>query len=162
MHPACSGRCGNHTSDRSGDGRIGEIRSGLRKAGYDTPLVADIHFRSDVALAVAKVVEKVRVNPGNFNPDYGKACADFRKLIAICKEHGTAIRVGINHGSLGKRITELYGNTAEGMAQAAMEWLQMCIEEDFFNVVVSLKASNVLVMVQAYRLLQEKMERLEM
>ena len=138
---------------------IGEIRSRLRSAGYTTPLVADIHFRSDVALAVAKVVEKVRVNPGNFNPDHGKACTDFRKLIAICKEYGTAIRVGINHGSLGKRITELYGNTAEGMAQAAMEWLQMCIEEDFFNVVVSLKASNVLVMVQAYRLLQEKMEK---
>lgn len=138
---------------------IGEIRAGLRNAGYTTPLVADIHFRSDVALEVAKVVEKVRVNPGNFNPDHIKACADFRKLIAICKEHGTAVRVGINHGSLGKRITELYGNTAEGMAQAAMEWLQMCIEEDFFNVVVSLKASNVLVMVQAYRLLQEKMEK---
>lgn len=138
---------------------IGAIRSELHKAGYSTPLVADIHFRSDVALEAAKVVEKVRVNPGNFNLDHGKACADFRNLISICKEYGTAIRIGVNHGSLGKRITELYGNSSEGMAQAAMEWLQMCIEEDFFNVVVSLKASNVLVMVQAYKILQKEMEK---
>lgn len=132
---------------------IAQIRSRLRENGVDTPLVADIHFRSDVALAVASEVEKVRVNPGNFNKNHEKACGDFAKLISICKKHGTAIRIGVNHGSLGERITSLYGNTPEGMAKAAMEWLKMCVDQDFFNVVVSLKASNVLVMVQAYRML---------
>lgn len=137
---------------------IGRIKEILRAKGIDTPLVADIHFRSDVALAAAKVVEKVRVNPGNFHKDHSKACEDFRTLIDICKQYGTAIRIGVNHGSLGERITNEYGNTPEGMARAAMEWLQMCIDRDFFNVVVSLKASNVLVMVQAYRILQGMMQ----
>lgn len=136
---------------------IAKIKSNLRSSGIDTPLVADIHFRSDVALAAAKVVEKVRVNPGNFNKDHAKACEDFVSLMEICREHGTAIRIGVNHGSLGERITSLYGNTAEGMARAAMEWLQMCIDHSFYNVVVSLKASNVLVMVQAYRFLASLM-----
>lgn len=139
---------------------IAQIRSKLRAEGIDTPLVADIHFRSDVALAVAPVVEKVRVNPGNFNKDHAKACEDFEKLIAICKEHGTAIRIGVNHGSLGERITSLCGNTPEGMAKAALEWLKMCVDNEFFNVVVSLKASNVLVMVQAYRHLAASFEEL--
>lgn len=137
---------------------IARIREILRSEGIDTPLVADIHFRSDVALAAAKVVEKVRVNPGNFNKDHAKACADFAELVKICREHGTAIRIGVNHGSLGERITSLYGNTAEGMAMAAMEWLQLCIDNDFYNVVVSLKASNVVVMVAAYRILQKMMQ----
>lgn len=137
---------------------ISEIRSRLRAAGVDTPLVADIHFRSDVALAAAKVVEKVRVNPGNFNRSHEKACEDFRSLIAICKEYGTAIRIGVNHGSLGSRITQMYGNSSEGMAKAAMEWVDMCISEDFHNVVISLKASNVVVMVDAYRILRKEME----
>lgn len=137
---------------------ISTIKKRLNDKGINVPLVADIHFRSDVALAAAKVVEKVRVNPGNFNKDHTKACEDFRTLISICKEYGTAIRIGVNHGSLGSRITELYGNTSEGMAKAALEWLQMCIDEDFFNVVVSLKASNVRVMVDAYRILQKEME----
>jgi len=139
---------------------IAQIRARLRENGIDTPLVADIHFRSDVALAVASLVEKVRVNPGNFNKDHTKACEDFAKLISICKEHGTAIRIGVNHGSLGERITSLYGNTPEGMAKAALEWLEMCVEHDFFNVVVSLKASNVVVMVQAYRRLSGFMKDL--
>lgn len=138
---------------------ISGIHDSLREAGIDTPLVADIHFRSDVALAAAKVVEKVRVNPGNFNKSHEKACADFRSLIAICRQYGTAIRIGVNHGSLGSRITEMYGNSSEGMAKAALEWLDMCVEEDFYNVVVSLKASNVSVMVNAYRILQKEMER---
>lgn len=137
---------------------ISTIKRRLNDDGINVPLVADIHFRSDVALAAAKVVEKVRVNPGNFNKDHTKACEDFRTLISICKEYGTAIRIGVNHGSLGSRITELYGNTSEGMAKAALEWLQMCIDEDFFNVVVSLKASNVRIMVDAYRILQKEME----
>lgn len=137
---------------------ISRIHGRLRAAGIDTPLVADIHFRSDVALAAAKVVEKVRVNPGNFNRSHEKACDDFRKLIAICKEYGTAIRIGVNHGSLGSRITQMYGNSPEGMAKAALEWIDMCIESDFHNVVISLKASNVAVMVGAYRILQKEME----
>lgn len=137
---------------------LAQIRTMLREQGIDTPLVADIHFRSDVALAAAAVVEKVRINPGNFHKDPVKAAEEFAKLIVICKEHGTAIRIGVNHGSLGERITNLYGNTPEGMAQAALEWLQMCIDNDFYNVVVSLKASNTLVMVQAYRILVEKMK----
>lgn len=137
---------------------IEEIRKRLVSAGVTVPLVADIHFRSDVALEAAKIVEKVRVNPGNFNRDHDKACEDFRKLISICKEYGTAIRIGVNHGSLGSRITELYGNTPQAMARAALEWSSMCIEENFFNVVISLKASNVLVMVEAYRILQKEME----
>lgn len=139
---------------------IASIRASLRSEGIDTPLVADIHFRSDVALEAAKVVEKVRVNPGNFNRDPKKAAADFAALISICKQYGTAIRIGVNHGSLGERITEQYGNTPEGMAKAAMEWLQMCIDNDFYNVVVSLKSSNVVVMVQAYRILAGYMKEL--
>lgn len=136
---------------------LAEIKDRLRAAGIDTPLVADIHFRSDVALAAAAVAEKVRINPGNFHKDSAMAAREFAKLLEICKEHGTAVRIGVNHGSLGERITSLYGNTPEGMAQAAMEWLKMCIDNDFYNVVVSLKASNTIVMVQAYRILRKKM-----
>jgi len=139
---------------------LAQIKAKLRNAGIDTPLVADIHFRSDVALAAAKVVEKVRINPGNFHKDPEKAREEFIRLIGICKEYGTAIRIGVNHGSLGERITSLYGNTPEGMAMAAREWLQTCIENDFFNVVVSLKASNVVVMVQAYRILAGYMKEM--
>lgn len=130
---------------------IAEIHRRLRAVGCEVPLVADIHFSSQTAIAVASVVEKVRINPGNFHPDHAKAREQFAHFIEVCKQHGTAVRIGVNHGSLGTYITERYGNTPEGMAQAAMEWLQMCIEQDFFNVVVSLKASNTVVMVQAYR-----------
>ena len=110
--------------------------------------MADIHFRSDVAHAAAKVAEKVRVNPGNFHKDPEKAMSEFVKLMDICKEYGTAIRIGVNHGSLGEHITAKYGNTPQGMAEAAMEWLRMCIDHNFYNVVISLKASNTVVMVQ--------------
>lgn len=130
---------------------IAEIKKRLREAGCDTPLVADIHFSSETAIAVASVVEKVRINPGNFHKDHDKACGQFARFLEVCKEHGTAVRVGLNHGSLGKRITDMYGNTPHAMAMAAMEWLEMCIKADFFNVVVSLKASNTVVMVEAYR-----------
>lgn len=136
---------------------LAEIKARLRAKGIDTPLVADIHFRSDVAMEAAKVAEKVRINPGNFHKDPQKAREEFARLLGICKEYGTAVRIGVNHGSLGAGITEKYGNTAEGMARAAMEWLRMCMDNDFWNVVVSLKSSNVLVMVQAYRILQEFM-----
>ena len=95
----------------------------------------------------------MRINPGNFSRDFETARFRFAELVKVCKAYGTAIRIGVNHGSLGERITELYGNTAEGMKEAAMEWLRMCRENDFHNVVVSLKASNTCVMVEAYRLL---------
>ena len=136
-----------------------EIKSQLRSLGIDTPLVADVHFSSDIAIACAAVVEKVRINPGNFHKDHEKAKEQFAKLVVVCKEHGTAIRIGLNHGSLGDRITNLYGNTPLAMKEAVMEWLEMCIENDFFNVVVSLKASNTFVMVEAYRLLHSEMQK---
>ena len=135
-----------------------EIRDRLRAAGVGTPLVADIHFSSETALAAARIVEKVRINPGNFHKDHQKAREQFGRFLEVCRECGTAVRVGLNHGSLGEYITGLYGNTPLAMAKAAMEWLEMCIEADFFNVVVSLKASNTLVMVEAYRLLEKMME----
>ena len=135
-----------------------EIKAELRAMGIDTPLVADVHFSSEIAIAAAEIVEKVRINPGNFHKDHEKAKEQFAKLVEVCKKHGTAIRIGLNHGSLGERITNLYGNTPLAMKEAVMEWLNMCIENDFFNVVVSLKASNTLVMVEAYRLLFKAME----
>ena len=137
---------------------IREIRNILRAEGIDTPLVADIHFSSATAIAVAPFVEKVRINPGNFHPDHSKAREQFSALLDVCRAHSTAIRIGLNHGSLGKYITDLYGNTPRAMALAAMEWVRMCVEKDFLQVVVSLKASNTVMMVQAYRILQEMME----
>lgn len=135
-----------------------EIHERLRGEGIDTPLVADIHFSSETAIEAAKVVEKVRINPGNFHRDHQKACEQFSRLVAVCREHGTAIRIGLNHGSLGERITSLYGNTPLAMKEAAMEWIRMCVENGFYNVVVSLKASNTIVMVEAYRLLAMAMK----
>lgn len=135
-----------------------EIRRRLDAEGCRVPLVADIHFSSDTAIACAEVVEKVRINPGNFHPDHDVARRKFADFLEVCKAHGTAVRVGLNHGSLGKYITELYGNTPHAMAKAAMEWLDMCVEASFFNVVVSLKASNTVVMVQAYRELVKLMK----
>ncbi len=134
------------------------IKENLRQAGYDTPLVADVHFSSEIAIAAASVVEKVRINPGNFHKDHQKAQEQFARLVEVCKENGTAIRIGLNHGSLGDRITNLYGNTPLAMKEAVMEWLKMCVENDFYNVVVSLKASNTFVMVEAYRLLAKEMQ----
>lgn len=134
------------------------IKERLRSQGCDTPLVADIHFSSRTAIAAAQIVEKVRINPGNFHPDHETARSEFARLLEVCKEHGTAIRVGLNHGSLGSYITDLYGNTPEAMARAAMEWLQMCKAADFQNVVVSLKASNTVVMTEAYRELVRMMQ----
>ena len=130
----------------------------LRAEGIEVPIVADIHFSSETAIAVAPWVDKVRINPGNFHPDHQKAREQFARLIGVCKEHGTAIRIGLNHGSLGRYITDLYGNTPLAMAKAAMEWVTMCRENAFDRVVVSLKSSNTLVMVEAYRLLAGMME----
>lgn len=138
-----------------------QIKEALRSEGIDVPLVADVHFSSQIAIACAAVVEKVRINPGNFHKDHEQAKMQFAKLVEVCKEHGTAIRIGINHGSLGERITNLYGNTPLAMKEAAMEWLQMCIDNDFYNIVLSLKASNTYVMVEAYRLLYEEMVKMD-
>ena len=137
---------------------IKEIHTRLREMGIQTPLVADVHFSAEIALAVAKVVEKVRINPGNFHKDHDKAKEMFAQLVEVCKQNGTAIRIGLNHGSLGERITNLYGNTPLAMKEAVMDWLRMCVENDFYNVVVSLKASNTIVMVEAYRLLAKEMQ----
>ena len=135
-----------------------KIKEILRSEGIAVPLVADVHFSPEIAIACASVVEKVRINPGNFHRDHDRAREQFARLVAVCKENGTAIRIGINHGSLGERITEMYGNTPFAMKEAAMEWVGMCIENDFRNVVVSLKASNTIVMVEAYRLLAAAMQ----
>ena len=137
---------------------VRQIKGRLLDEGVTTPIVADIHFSSQTAISVAPLVEKVRINPGNFHKDHEEARRQFSRLISVCKEHGTAIRVGVNHGSLGDYITNLYGNTPEAMAKAAMEWLGMCVDEDFFNVVVSLKSSNTIVMVDAYRRLAKAMQ----
>ena len=138
---------------------LASIKKELRSRGITVPLVADVHFSPEVAKAAAGVADKVRINPGNFSADPSAARSHFAEFIEICKEHGTAVRIGLNHGSLGERIIRLYGDTPLGMKEAAMEWLNMCRENDFYNVTVSLKASNTLVMVTAYRLLKEEMER---
>ena len=135
-----------------------EIRSRLRADGVNIPLVADIHFSSEIAMAVVPVVEKIRINPGNFHPDHEKARALFGQFLGLCKQYDRAIRIGLNHGSLGKYIVEKYGNTPQAMALAAMEWVEMCIDADFYQVVVSLKASNTVVMIEAYRELARMMQ----
>ncbi|WMN06410.1 (E)-4-hydroxy-3-methylbut-2-enyl-diphosphate synthase [Marivirga arenosa] len=150
------------------------IKEGLRKRCYNTPLVADIHFTPNAAELAAKIVEKVRVNPGNYadkkkfenieyTDDSYKAELDrikkrFKPLVQICKEHGTAIRIGTNHGSLSDRIMSRYGDTPFGMVESALEFIRICEEMDFYDIVVSMKSSNPQVMVQAYRLLVQKLD----
>lgn len=136
-----------------------EIKRQLAAAGCNTPLVADVHFSSEVAIEAAKVAHKVRINPGNFAKDHNEAKSRFAKFISVCKEYGTAVRIGLNHGSLGDRIINLYGDTPLGMKEAVMEWIDMCIDNDFYNVAVSLKASNTIVMATAYRLVKAEMEK---
>ncbi len=137
---------------------IKEIRERLRSEGIFTPIVADIHFSSETAIAVAPFVDKVRINPGNFHRDHAEASRQFAALCDVCRENGTAIRIGLNHGSLGEYITSLYGNTPIAMAEAAMEWISLAEKEDFHDIVISLKSSNTVTMVEAYRLLRQKME----
>ncbi|MBR2224320.1 MAG: (E)-4-hydroxy-3-methylbut-2-enyl-diphosphate synthase [Bacteroidales bacterium] len=137
---------------------IREIKDRVRAAGCNVPLVADIHFSSETAIAVASVVEKVRINPGNFHKDHDEARRQFSRFLEECKKYGTAIRIGLNHGSLGAYIVEKYGNTPRAMALAAMEWIEMCIDAEFYQVVVSLKASNTVVMIEAYRELARMMQ----
>jgi len=145
------------------------IKDELRKRGYDTPLVADIHFTPNAAEIAARIVEKVRVNPGNYvdkkkfeqieytDAEYleeiDRIREKFTPLVLICKEYGTAMRIGTNHGSLSDRIMSRYGDTAIGMVESAMEFLRIARNEDFHNIVLSMKSSNPQVMVQAYRLL---------
>jgi (E)-4-hydroxy-3-methylbut-2-enyl-diphosphate synthase len=145
------------------------IREELQKAGYNIPLVADIHFTPNAAEIAARIVEKVRVNPGNYadkkkfeeivytDESYAaelKRIRDrFIPLVEICKEHGTAMRIGTNHGSLSDRILSRYGDTPEGMVESAMEFIRICLDCNYKNLVISMKASNPQVMVQAYRLL---------
>ena len=162
--------CNTHTSDvdatvaqcvrlyEAGSECVKSIKSRLKELGINVPIVADIHFSSQTAIMVAPFVEKVRINPGNFHRDHNEARKQFARLIEVCRENGTAIRIGVNHGSLGDYITNLYGNTPEAMAKAALEWLKMCEDADFQNVVVSLKSSNTIVMVEAYRKLMAAMK----
>lgn len=136
---------------------LGEIKKMLNSKGIETPLVADVHFSYEVALAAAKVANKVRINPGNFAKDHQTAMREFSNLISVCKANGTALRVGINHGSLGERVVNKYGDTPEGMAEAAIEWMEMAEENNFDQLVFSLKSSNTIVMTKAYRMLNSRM-----
>lgn len=151
-----------------------DIKKELRLRGYKTPLVADIHFTPNAAEYAARIVEKVRVNPGNYadkkkfetheytdatyNEELERISNRFIPLVKICKEYGTAMRIGTNHGSLSDRILSRYGDTANGMVESALEFLRICEAENFFNIVLSMKSSNTQVMVQAYRLLIVKMK----
>ena len=132
---------------------LGPIGERVRQKWPDVALVADVHFVPAVAAAAATTADKVRINPGNYNDRGGR----FEELIDLCRERGVALRIGVNHGSLAKKIFDLYGDTPEGMAASAMEFLERCRSLDFHNVVVSLKASNVRVMIYAYRLLVKAM-----
>ncbi|MDB3926925.1 (E)-4-hydroxy-3-methylbut-2-enyl-diphosphate synthase [Flavobacteriales bacterium] len=150
------------------------IKDELRARGYDTPLVADIHFTPNAAEIAARIVEKVRVNPGNYadkkkfeeleytdetyQQELQRIKERFIPLVRICKEEGTAMRIGTNHGSLSDRILGRYGDTPLGMVESALEFLRICQEEDYHNIILSMKASNTQVMVQAYRLLIVKMK----
>lgn len=136
------------------------IKERLRSEGITTPLSADVHFTSDVALAAAEVADKVRINPGNFARDHETARSQFRKLTEICRERGVAIRIGVNHGSLGERIIEKYGDSPMGMKESALEWIKMAQEFNFDQIIVSLKASNTRVMTDAYRLLYSEFEKM--
>ena len=132
-----------------------EIVSRLRADGYDTAVVADIHFLPEAAAVAAEYADKVRINPGNYRLDRG----DFDALIEQCRRRGVALRIGVNHGSLARRIFDRYGDTPEGMVASAMEFLRICRAKSFDSVVVSMKSSNTRVMVAAYRLLAAEMER---
>ena len=122
------------------------------------PLVADVHFQSDVADAAAQVVEAVRINPGNYSKDASKLKERFIRLLDICREHETAIRIGVNHGSLSERMMDKYGDTPQGMVESVMEFLRIAVEHEFADIVISVKASNTRVMVDTVRLLVKTMK----
>ncbi len=149
------------------------IKDELKRRGYDFPLIADIHFTPNAAEAAARIVEKVRVNPGNYvdkkkfdqieysdkeyHSEIERITERFSPLVKICKEHGTAMRIGTNHGSLSDRIMSRYGDTPLGMVESALEFVRICEAHNYHNLVLSMKSSNPQVMVQAYRLLINKM-----
>ncbi len=149
------------------------IKSGLKERGYDVPLVADIHFTPNAAETAARLIEKIRINPGNYADkkkfdqiDYTDSAYQaeleriykkFSPLVNICKEYGTVMRIGTNHGSLSDRIMSRYGDTPEGMVESALEFIRICEDLRFYDLVVSMKSSNPQVMISAYRLLVEKM-----
>ena len=151
-----------------------EIKKELKVRGYSVPLIADIHFTPNAAEMAARIVEKVRVNPGNYvdkkkfdlieysdaeyQEELDRIRERFTPLVKICKEYGTAMRIGTNHGSLSDRIMSRYGDTPLGMVESALEFLRICEDENYYNIVLSMKASNPQVMVQAYRLLINKMD----
>lgn len=135
---------------------LAPIMARLREEGCHAAIVADIHFTPEIAMIAAEAVDKVRINPGNFR------IAELPRLIEICRRRGVALRIGVNHGSLAKRIFDEWGDTPEGMVASAMEYLRACRSEGFEDVVVSMKSSNTQVMVQAYRLLVEAMKREDM
>ena len=135
-----------------------EIHHQLRKQGCEIPLVADIHFRSDVADLAAEVCEKVRINPGNYANDPNTIRERFTHLIHICRAYGTAIRIGVNHGSLSPRMMEQYGDTPQGMVESCMEFLRIAHAEQFEDIVLSVKASNTRIMVETVRLLVKTMD----
>ncbi|MDO9551870.1 (E)-4-hydroxy-3-methylbut-2-enyl-diphosphate synthase [Rhodonellum sp.] len=150
------------------------IKDELRKRGYNTPLVADIHFTPNAAEVAARIVEKVRINPGNYadkkkfevieytdesyQEELDRIRERFLPLVNICKQNGTAMRIGTNHGSLSDRIMSRYGDTPLGMVESALEFLRICEDENYFDIVISMKSSNTQVMVQAYRLLVQKLD----
>lgn len=152
---------------------LANIKKELRTRGYTVPLVADIHFTPNAAEVAARIVEKVRVNPGNYadkkkfdqidytdsayQAELDRIYKKFSPLVHICKEYGTAMRIGTNHGSLSDRIMSRYGDTPEGMVESALEFIRICEDLNYYNLCVSMKSSNPQVMVQAYRLLVEKM-----
>ncbi len=158
---------------------LANICHGIRRKDFTTPLIADIHFNPKAADAAAAIVEKVRINPGNFvdsiktfqhfeytdeeyQQELNKIRERFIPFLNICKQHQTAIRIGVNHGSLSDRIMSRYGDTPEGMVQSCMEFLRICEDENFHDVVISIKASNTVVMVQTVRLLVDRMNEEEM
>ena len=158
---------------------IGEISKLLRSQDCNIPLIADIHFNPQAALAAAAVCEGVRINPGNFvdpartfkqleytdeeyQAELGRIREALLPFIAVCREHHTAVRLGVNHGSLSDRIMSRYGNTAAGMVESVMEFLRVFVDEGFMDVVISMKASNVVVMVEAVRRLVDAMDREDM
>ena len=154
---------------------VAEIKRRLAADGIVVPLVADVHFSSSVALKAASVVDKVRINPGNFikpiKKDFTTDSTDeefeqerlvlrerFVEFLDVCKKHHTAVRIGVNHGSLGERMMNRYGDTPMGMAESCLELLRMCRQENFDQIVISLKASNTVLMIEAVKLLVEKMD----
>lgn len=158
---------------------IGEIRKILRSRGYNVPLVADIHFNPRAAFAAAAVTDKVRINPGNFvdaartfkqlsytDEEYRQEIEKIRNTLVtfldICKEHHTAVRLGVNHGSLSDRIMSRYGDTPQGMVESAMEFLRICVEQEFFDVVISIKSSNTVMMVETVRRMVKAMDKEDM